>query len=242
MESLLNHPSFPQPDDNQLKVWRYVSLTKFLDFAFSNCLYFSRVDCLEDNHEGTYTRINFENRFKQSKLPSGLIITREDYTKRLKQSHHVNCWRIDNYESEAMWKLYCPNNEGLAIQTTYEKLTYSLPNEKHLFMGKITYLDYEKESFDLGNNFNPIMHKRIAFEHEKEIRIVKACINYMNDHTLPIPETGIKIKTNLFQNIENVFVNPFAEMWYKDLVKYLFKKLNLSIQIKWSEIKSNLYY
>lgn len=141
-----------------------------------------------------------------------------------------------------MWKLYCPNNEGIAIQTTYHKLASSLPKEKHLFMGKITYLNYETESFDNWNYFNPVMHKRIAFKHEKEVRIVKANIDYMNNHKLATPESGIKIKTSLLQNIKTVYVNPYADKWYYDMVNKLFQRLKILIPIKWSEIKSDIYY
>lgn len=236
------HTSFPQPSDINIKVWRYLSLSKFLDFYLSGSLYFSRVDLLEDKHEGTYTRITTGLDFNKVSIPSGLSLTREEYSKRVRQSMHVNCWRLDISESEAMWKIYCQNNAGLAIQTTYGKLAESLPDGKKLYIGLITYLDYETDSFNRGNNLSPAMHKRLAFEHEKEIRIVRPTLNYMNDHNMPLPEAGIKIQTSLLENIENIYVNPYADEWYFQTINNLFNKLKLSLPIKWSEIKSTIYY
>ena len=34
----------------------------------------------------------------------------------------VNCWHINEHESAAMWDLYLKSNEGIAIQSTYQKL------------------------------------------------------------------------------------------------------------------------
>jgi Protein of unknown function (DUF2971) len=240
---MLEHRDFKQPEDTSVKVWRYLSLTKFLDLYFTESLFLSRVDLLDDKHEGTYTKINSTNglRFPEVKIPSGLILTREQYTLRMRQSLFVNCWRMDNYESEAMWKLYCPSNEGVAIQTTYEKLANSLPENPKVFMGKVEYLNYETESFDTINHFNFILHKRKSFEHEKEIRIATSLPNYMNDHNIPAIEKGIRIQTNLLINIEAIYINPFAAEWFLDIVQKLFTALDIKIQLQWSEIKSNIY-
>jgi len=239
----LEHSSFPQPVNGDTKIWRYLSLSKFLDFYLSQSLYFSRVDLLEDKCEGTYTKIN-TNRFPfgEVKIPSGQVYTQEEYTKRLRQANHVNCWRLDNHESEAMWKVYCPDNNGLAIQTTYNKLVSSLPDQKGLFIGLVTYLNYETETFSEWNHFNPIMHKRIAFEHEKEVRIVTSHGGYMNDHKLPLPSPGIKIQTSLLKNLENIYVNPYAEEWYFETIEKLFKHLDINTSLKWSEIKAIVRY
>lgn len=240
---MLQHRDFKQPEDTSIKVWRYLSLTKFLDLYFTESLFLSRIDLLNDKYEGTYTKINSTTglRFPQVTISSGLVLSQEEYTLRMRQSLFVNCWRMDNHESEAMWRLYCPSNEGIAIQTTYEKLAKSLPENPKVFMGKVEYLDYETESFDSTNHFNFILHKRKSFEHEKEIRIATSLANYMNDHNIPIVERGIRIQTNLLINIEAIYINPFAEEWFLDIVQKLFHSLDIKIQLRLSEMKSNIY-
>lgn len=237
-----DHTSFPQPEDKQMKVWRYLSLSKFLDFYLTGSLYFSRVDLLEDKCEGTYTKTTTGINFPRINISSGLELTSEEYTKRQRQAIHVNCWRLDNFESEAMWKIYCPNNAGLAIQTTYSKLADSLPDGNRLFIGQITYLDYEADLINRGNNMNAAMHKRKAFDHEKEVRVVQHTLNYMNDHNLPLPEAGVLVPTRLFERIDNIYVNPYSDEWYFDTIKKLFTKLEITIPLKWSDIRSTIHY
>jgi hypothetical protein len=60
-----------------------------------------------------------------------------------------------------MWRLYCPDNSGVAIQTTYQKLVQSINSNRFLYIGIIKYLDYERKGFPLNNAFYPVTHKRI---------------------------------------------------------------------------------
>lgn len=238
------HPSFPQPENGEGKVWRYLSLSKFLSFALSNKLYLTRIDLLGDSHEGTYTKLNSqqEPQIFMVQDNAGLRESILQRNTRIRKSMFINCWRLADYDSEAMWKLYCPNNEGVAIQTTYSKLVNSIPGGKTTFIGKVTYLDYEKELFDNWNVFNAAMHKRKAFEHENEVRIIKSESKYWDINSEPCLIEGIEIETHLFENIQSIYVNPYAPEWFFKTVKKLTDRLGISLEIKWSEIKSKPYY
>ncbi len=236
----LKHPSFPQPKDDNEKVWRYLSFSKFINLLLTDSLYFCRVDLLNDSYEGTYTKTNAGSRFTTDKESNAYKIDVEN-KKRNRKTMFVNCWRIDHYESEAMWKLYCPNNEGVAIQTTYKKLASSLPNDPAIYMGLIKYIDYEEETFDSGNAFNSSMHKRKSFEHEKELRLIYPATKYWKAPNEDIIEEGFTQKVNLIENIEAIYVNPFAPQWYYDTVDLLSSKLEISFNLKWSVIKGIPY-
>jgi len=218
-----------------------MSLAKLINLLLSNKLYLTRLDLLGDAHEGTYTKQNWlkNPELYQIENAKGVLETQLNQNLRMRQSMYVNCWRIDNHESEAMWKLYCPSNEGVAIQTSYAKLFDSLP-ERNLkcFIGLVTYLDYETESFDKSNLFNPVMHKRKAFEHEKEIRIVKADMTLWNGDLDKAPAPGINLDTKLISDIEAVYINPYSPEWYFETVSNLLSKIDFTPPIKWSEIKS----
>jgi hypothetical protein len=108
-------------------------------------------------------------------------------------------------------------------------------------MGKVEYLDYETETFDAMNHFSFILHKRKAYQHEKEIRIATSLTDYMNDHNVPTAERGIRIRTNLLNNIEAIYINPFADNWYFEIVQKLFQTLELKIPLRSSEMKTNIY-
>ena len=46
--------------------------------------------------------------------------------KKLRTTTFVNCWTASEHESHALWKIYCPSSEGVAIQTTLARLTESV--------------------------------------------------------------------------------------------------------------------
>ncbi|QIP55444.1 hypothetical protein [Hafnia alvei] len=48
------------------------------------------------------------------------------------KSTKVNCWHNNTDESEAMWKLYSQQNNGIAIKTSIEKISKSILTDKLL--------------------------------------------------------------------------------------------------------------
>jgi hypothetical protein len=52
------HKAFKKPDDPDVKIWRYMSISKFLWMLQNNALYFARSDHLGDPFEGHYPRAN----------------------------------------------------------------------------------------------------------------------------------------------------------------------------------------
>ncbi len=243
IKNKLEHYSFPQPKDKEQKVWRYLSLAKFLNLVLTKSLYLSRVDLLGDSHEGSYTKqsstLNTDAIYTDDNGVTQPLFERRQW---LRKTIFVNCWRMDNYESEAMWKLYCPNNEGLAIQTTYSKLTNSIIFKDKVYIGCISYLDYEVNYFNNGNILNLMMHKRKAFEHEKEVRVAKINTSNWNSASIDVIEEGVNIEWDLFSTIERIYVNPYAPQWYFDTVKLIFTELSINIPIEWSNIKSDPYF
>lgn len=120
---------FQQPADENAKVWRYMDTSKFIWLISNNKLYFPRSDLLEDKFEGSITKITQELRNEKLKEhPEYSPQQIQDYSKDNRKGVFVNSWRMDEHESEAMWKLYCPNNEGIAIQTKYSSLTKAFNN------------------------------------------------------------------------------------------------------------------
>jgi len=107
------HPSFQQPSDTTMPVWRYLSLAKLISFLSDRALYFARSDLLGDPHEGTITVHNAANIMTQfcDPLQPDLIVK---VRKMWRLFTYVSCWHLNNIESEAMWKLYCPSNDGVA--------------------------------------------------------------------------------------------------------------------------------
>ncbi|MEX2036885.1 MAG: hypothetical protein WEA28_17015 [Xanthobacteraceae bacterium] len=142
-------------------------------------LYFSRGDLLEDRFEGSYTNSTIQKRpqiyqvFADQLNKNGDPVTGDELSQEVADLFrksvnlvYVNCWHQNEYESVAMWKLYAPANESIAIVSTVKKLIDALDDS--CIVSSVTYLDYGKDHIDDWNMFSGFLHKRISFEHERE--------------------------------------------------------------------------
>ena len=108
-----------------LPVWRYLTLAKLISLLSEGAFYFSRADLLGDPHEGTISAQNAANirtQFCDPGRPNLIVKVRRMW----KLFTYVSCLHLNETESEAMWRVYCPTNEGVALKTTYGKLAQSV--------------------------------------------------------------------------------------------------------------------
>lgn len=155
----------------------------------------------------------------------------------------VSCWHENEHESAAMWRLYLTSKEGIAIETTFAQLkeTFSEVAED-VFIGWITYIDYNKENIPANNLLHPMMTKRKSFEHEKEVRAViwrglKGSIHMMNTNE---PEAwnypGEPIQVNIDTLIKAVHIAPGSPRWFLDVVQNVAPKYGLVKSVEYSEL------
>lgn len=246
-------PCFPQPPDNAISVWRYLDLWKFIDLLNTRELYLSRVDKLDDPHEGSITRPQHVG-FRMDEFLADVPLSpspeqRARYRQELRKRTYVSCWHVNQHESEAMWRLYSNAAQGIAIRTTYEKLSNSL-SDPDMYIGLITYKDFEKEAFCLlwleshwpinYGDFAPFMHKRLAFQHEREVRIIKMTDEAIDENW----EAGIRLDWDLSQIIDGIYVNPYAQDCYYNVVQAVVQKFapELKGMVEWSRMKGEPLY
>lgn len=255
-----HHPAFPQPLDKNISIWRYFELWKFIDLLNTRQLFLSRVDKLNDPHEGSITQPQRDALFMQyfhaastygrNILDSLSPERQSDYRRMLKDRTYVSCWHMNESESEAMWRLYCGAEEGVAIRTTYEKLRISLSGQE-MYIGLVSYKDYEKEGYPLIQidpewppedvDYYPFMHKRKAFEHEREVRVIKKVDATVNGESAE----GVRLAWNDLENlIERIYVNPYAGAGYFDAVKVVVIKFAPQLEgvLRWSAMKREPLY
>jgi len=252
-ENELIHPAFPQPEVRSTRVWRYMDLPKLISILDKRQLFLSRLDKLNDPHEGSVPRmissedlkLYWKELWKELDLPQDFI---EDLAKTILEirqcmpaATYVSCWHLSDNESEAMWRLYCGADQGVAIQTTYEKLANSVIADPTIAIGLVKYIDYDKEWFPPDNLMYQCMHKRIAFAHEKEVRIIKTLLR---DYRRGLRKDGIYVDWNPEKVIEHIYINPYAPRWYYDIVKATVRKFAfvLKSRVKWSTMKSLPFY
>lgn len=167
----VKHEAFKTPTDDCV-IWRYMSFAKFVWLIAAESLYFPRLDQHSDEWEGLV-----------STTPEKL-----GERKYIRFAKYINCWHINDNESDAMWKLYGPSGENVAIKSTVGALKISLKDGTPVCIGEV---DYREGVPPAGNLYWPVVYKRKAFGHEKELRL---CIsNPSNDNP---PDLG-KLKKEL---------------------------------------------
>ena len=216
------HPCFPQPSDPSVRAWRYMDLAKLLSLVSKRELYLRRLDLLPDKYEGLYPR-RVRKALAEHYATQGLNQSEAiefanhqvDYAKQHRETMYVNCWHLDDHESEAMWRIYCGNDSGLAIVLPYVDLRTLMISTGHAWIGEIQYLDYDSDLLSPGNVFRVALHKRREFSHEKEARIVSfSNVEFATPADRP---AGISIAWQV-EVIQKIVVNPYAAEWYVEMV------------------------
>lgn len=229
----VNSPDINLTDNDNLVVWKYLDLSKFLDMLLSQKLFMSRSDKFEDQYEGTFSEPTFEEIKKIAANNPKFL----DYYKSHREKVMISSWHANEYESFAMWQIFTKNNEGLAIQSTIGRLKKALEVEKHImqYIGEVNYIDYKKEYIPFEDTFFPFLFKRKSFQYEREIRIISDVSNSKN-----LIDDGLKIDVTINQLIEKIYIHPKSENWYKNLVVEMVKKLGYKIEIEKSDLESDI--
>lgn len=241
LKQRLIHPCFPQPNNIHMKVWRYMDIAKFVWLLKEKRLFMSRLDRLADPYEGSLTSKTIEGIdafLRQHGSKDGWNELSQMYRQN-QVTTYVCCWHANEQESEAMWRLYCGNGNGIAIQTTYETLIGAIEHEYEIYVGCVKYIDYEREWFPDANAFHPVMHKRLAFAHEREVRLVSSPSTFRASSAEAAPES-VSIPWDLSSKIERVYVDPYAPEYFFDAVKTIVNAVEPSLcsRLEWSQMKA----
>jgi hypothetical protein len=211
---IVDHPEFVAPEDDEIKIWKYMDFTKLISLLETGCLFFSRADSFDDPFEGSYPRNNVE--FRKS-VPKELdeesqehflkvINNTKDTNKYWPRYTAISCWHMNEFESAAMWSLYLKSDEGIAIQSSYSKLKKSFEHESELRAVMLK---------------KPISSGEIDF---KEETIKKG--------------GGVLIKVNIEELIDKIYVAPNAPKWFYELVNTIVKRYKPDIEILPSDINN----
>ena len=141
-----------------------------------------------------------------------------------------------------MWKLYTGNGEGIAIKTTYRLLKESLTGKGLTYLGRVNYVSYDTTRIRDNDPTAPFIHKRRSFEHEREVRAIIRKPYLRNNEIIfdgpDICDVGIYIDVDVDTVIQDVFVPPYADDWFTDLVQATAETYGLQATVKKSEIST----
>ena len=163
--------------------------------------------------------------------------------KELVQKYLISCWHMNEYESAAMWKLYSSSNEAVCIRSAYRRLRLCLP--QCVLIGEVNYINYETQGFAISNAMNFIMHKRLSFAHERELRAVFwEMIGDLDaqPYKARIEASGLPIEVDLPALIERVYVSPTAAPWFANVVEGMTAKCGFAFPISRSALAERPLY
>jgi hypothetical protein len=257
------HPSFPLEIPDSTKIWRYMSIPKFLSLLEYNSLFFSRGDKLGDPFEGLYPKprirgnvieislkgdapqsieLNDDTVEKYGKVyPNIEIDESEDKlaresARKYRERIFTNCWHMSDHESDSLWNKYS-SDKSIAIQSTVGRLKNSILDDNHIvYLFKITYIDDRVDTIKTPNFiFSTMIHKKIEYQSEKELRALILLRDYENGDKLA-NMNGINVKTNVKTLIENTY--SYSSGWFRKLLDDILKRYKIDLKVK----KSNLTY
>lgn len=196
------HPAFALPPDIDTPVWRYMRLARLLSMLQTRELYFARADTLGDPFEGSYSRANLQQK--------DTIVGRVD-TRQLRERSCVNCWHLNDAESAAMWKVYGASDHAVAVRSTTRRLIASIREHGHpIYIGCVQYIDYDRTPVPEHNLYHALLHKRLSFEHEHEVRAITSHDpRFRRPPEGEMPE-GVEVMVEIEELVEAIYVAPDA--------------------------------
>jgi hypothetical protein len=242
------------PDE---KLWRYVDFAKFLQMLETRSLFFPRADKFEDAFEGASGIAERQHEWDRHYLdffrnavrfppenaqsPPEEVVEREanrllnDIKKGIeveRRTTFVSCWHSNTGESEALWKLYCPNGSpGVVIQTSADRLFDAL-DSPDIELGRVQYVDFR---MTFAGFHDRIFWKRKSLAHEAEVRAVSK-IGEAQDIS------GLSHSVDIEKLCELVIPSPFAAAWFPSLVEALVTRYGYQIPIGRSELLGEPFF
>lgn len=210
------------------RIWKYLDLAKFLALLRYRCLHLAPTTEFSDRFEGdigSVQRKKVIDRYGEEKFEQI-----RDFLRRLRERTFVSCWTENEFESDAMWRIYTGASYGVALQSTYERLKNLLPSDAGNLTctaGRVNYVDYNTEILNLESYFHPYFYKRKSFEHEREVRIL------LQEKAGGPSSEAQKIELDrrqLNELIESLHLSPGAPNWFRVLVRDICRDYGLDLE------------
>jgi len=229
------NPNFDIPKKPGARIWRYMDFTTFVSVLHKSALFFPRADKLDDPFEGSFPKANIEQRADMAYL--------SEYYRMYLKLTVINSWHLNGYESAAMWKLYLKSNEGIAIRSTFDRLTRSFTdrNAHKINVAKVKYINYTRDPPIREDSLSPYFHKRKNFQHERELRAVIQEFRYKKNGDICFDRSpfgdGLYVPVDLDLLVDRVYVAPGCPPWQRELVESVLDKYGLDKTV----VASRLY-
>jgi hypothetical protein len=206
----------PAPIDSG-KVWRYTSFSRFVWLLQKKQLWLSRADLLGDPWEITLAGDQLAHVISRHPptdifsevVPEPVMQRTERIINLWRREAFVSCWNASEHESHALWRIYCPSVEGVAMQTTLARLRESVGD---LPMYPVTY-ETPGAHKQTPTRQDLVTKKRPMFAYEREVRVVLTSGEDAQPETL-----GRCIEWDPEKILESIRVHPGADPSFMETV------------------------
>ncbi len=217
---------------SETMLFRYISLSQFVSFVESGQTHLSKVREWRDTWE-----------LPTSRLPTLMETGELEYPLwSISEETFGQSWSLLS-ESDAMWRIYSPQKEGLMIQSSvsnfvlFDEIRYGLLAPVVYYQDLREGINELKRRPDYVPLFAPAFLKRRAFEHEHEVRLVTAnderCLGARHSRSSHIQTTLDPLKF-----IEAITVDPRGSDWYVEAIQMYCRRVGFSIEPRKSELYS----
>ncbi len=200
---------FEDPFEGYLPESHYQALEKQLTLPFIQSIQTIIKKMIESNPE-------FENSVGHELINQCIenFPTEKEISEQTKNKFGVSCWHINEYENEAMWKIYSAAGQGIAIESTVERLERSLTYHNKIHIDKVRYEDFDTAQIEKGHKYYSGFIKGKAFLYENELRAV-AVLDEENYGK------GCSISSDLELLICKIYISPLMPEYFYEAVRYV---------------------
>ncbi|MGZ9713887.1 hypothetical protein ACXX82_24120 [Glaciimonas sp. GNP009] len=221
-----------------LKVWRYMHLAKFISMLERKALWLARADSFRDSQEGRFpddmrTRVHQAYKGFSDSDPSP-VKDADDFQDYLVKNTFISCWHKNLEENMVMWEIYGQANNAVAVQSSIGHMKRSLDpssiNGYSLLLRNVIYRNADEETGDLQYE-ECFFRKRRHFSFEEEVRISLDTYS----RTSPTKKTPQGVDLPFFdvnELVVSVIVHPDSKKWFVDVVKSIAAKYGVHAPVK----------
>lgn len=146
----------------------------------------------------------------------------------------VNCWHVNQNESDAMWKIYAQDSQGVALASTVQRIRESIINDNEnvpVQIGRVKYIDFfdkrlePKDCLADGGYLSPLL-KRIEFVHEKELRLFMVPRKDLNENELPE-----YVSVDVMSLLQRIVISPYSSSLFSRAVRSILHKYGIEENI-----------
>lgn len=223
--------------DVDKSLFRYMSLAQFLSIVENKQLFLNKIQRWEDPWEGPDEQIPTIMENGRLEFPISTI----------KSETVGQCWTYEK-DSDAMWRIYSPDRQGVMIETTVEQFQ-NIQDLDRAVLAKVIYFNEEnfiEKRMELQSNksykfVNDMALKREAFKHENEVRLLMCLAKNKNiPNYKEISVLGIRIEPERF--IKSITFDPRADQWFVDTMKQYCVSRGFQCPIQKSELYNKNFY